>query len=38
MNCRGQTYDGAGGIAGKVNGMSITILKSNKTHRNIGTP
>ena len=30
MNCRGQGYDGAGGIAGKVNGLSGIVLQSNK--------
>ena len=30
MNCRGQGYDGAGGMAGKVNGLSRIVLQSNK--------
>ena len=30
MNCRGQGYDGAGGMAGKVNGLSGIVLQSNK--------
>ena len=31
MNCRGQGYDGAGDMAGKVNGLSGTVLQSNKS-------
>ena len=30
MICRGQAYDRAGGIAGKVNGLSEIVLQSNK--------
>ena len=30
MNCRGQGYDGAGDMAGKVNGLSGIVLQSNK--------
>ena len=30
MNCRGQGYDGTGGMAGKVNGLSGILLQSNK--------
>ena len=30
MNCRGQGYDGAGDMAGKVNGLSGIALQSNK--------
>ena len=30
MNCTGQGYDGAGGMAGKVNGLSGIVLQSNK--------
>ena len=30
MNCRGQGYDGAGGMAGKVNGLLGIVLQSNK--------
>ena len=30
INCRGQGYDGAGGMAGKVIGLSGIVLQSNK--------
>ena len=30
MNCRGQGYDGVGGMAGKVNGLLGIVLQSNK--------
>ena len=30
MNCRGQGYDGAGGMTVKVNGLSGIVLQSNK--------
>ena len=30
MNCRGQGYDEAGGITGRVNGLSGIVLQSNK--------
>ena len=30
MNCRGQGYDGAGDMAGKVNGLSGIVLQSHK--------
>ena len=30
MNCRGQGYDEAEGMAGKVNGLSGIVLQSNK--------
>ena len=30
MNCRGQGYDGIGGMAGKVNGLLGIVLQSNK--------
>ena len=30
MSCRSQGYDGVGGMAGKVNGLSAIVLQSNK--------